>query len=439
MKKGIKIVTIGGGSSYTPELIEGLIKRYEELPVSEICLVDCKEGKEKLEIIGDLARRMIRESGHDIKLETTLDRREALKGADFVTTQMRVGLLQARIKDERIPLSYGMFGQETNGAGGLFKALRTIPVILDICKDIEEVCPNAWLINFTNPAGIVTEAINRYTNIKRSIGLCNVPFDMHVAIAKTLGRLPKEVKITMGGLNHMSYVTGAYVDGIDVMSLVVEKWGEQSMNNITGTTWSNAFVKELGAIPSPYHRYYYMQKEVLEETINAFKNNGTRAEKVKVLEDELFELYKDPKLKHKPKQLEKRGGAYYSDAACNLISSIYNDKGDIQVVNTVNKGMLQELDYNEVAEISCVITKNGPIPIAVGKLPKPAKGLVQQIKSFEIAACEAAVTGDYNKLLLAMMINPLVASQKYSKCVVDEMLEAHRAYLPQFFREKKTQ
>ncbi|NLI90156.1 MAG: 6-phospho-beta-glucosidase [Epulopiscium sp.] len=435
MSEGIKIVTIGGGSSYTPELIEGFIKRIDELPVREIWLVDCEDGKEKLEIVGSLARRMVKKAGVPITIHTTLDRREALKDADFVTTQMRVGLLDARIKDERIPLSHGMFGQETNGAGGLFKALRTIPVMMEICKDIEELCPDAWLINFTNPAGIVTEAVNRYTNVKRVIGLCNVPFDMHMALAKIVDMPPEKVRITIAGLNHMSYVTGVYADGKDMTEYVLSKWGTQSVNNIKGTEWSNAFIRELGAVPSPYHRYYYMEKEYLEEAIEKYEENGTRAETVQKLESELFELYKDESLDVKPEQLEKRGGAYYSDAACNLISSIYNDKGDVQVVNTVNKGVVQELEYDEVAELSCMITKSGPVPIAVGKLPKHAKGLVQQIKSFEIAACEAAITGDYDKALAAMIINPLVASQRYSITVLDELLEAHKEYLPQFFKE----
>lgn len=435
MREGIKIVTIGGGSSYTPELVEGFIKRYDELPVKELWLVDCEMGKEKLNIVGNLAKRMVEEANIPMKIYLTLDRREALKGADFVTTQMRVGLLDARIKDERIPLSYGMFGQETNGAGGLFKALRTIPVILDICKDMEELCPNAWLINFTNPAGIVTEAVNRYSNIKKVIGLCNVPIDMHKAISGILKVDVKDIKVTFGGLNHMGYATGVYLNGEDKTEYVLSKWGTQSMNNIKETEWSNQFVRELGAIPSPYLRYYYMAKESLEDYIENYKNNGTRAETVKKVEAELFELYKDQNLKVKPKQLESRGGAYYSDAACNLISSIYNDKRDIQVVNTVNKGTMEEFEYDEVVEISALITKNGPKPISVGKLPKAAKGLVQQIKSFEVAACEAAVTGDYNKALLAMMINPLVQSQRYAKVVLDELLEAHKEYLPQFFNK----
>ncbi|GGN52634.1 hypothetical protein GCM10007971_08430 [Oceanobacillus indicireducens] len=193
MSKGVKIVTIGGGSSYTPELVEGFIKRYVSLPVRELWLVDIPEGKEKLEIVGGLAKRMIKEAGLPIDVHLTLDRREALKNADFVTTQLRVGLLEARAKDERIPLKYGVIGQETNGPAGLFKGLRTIPVILDIVKDMEELCPNAWLINFTNPAGMVTEAVLRHSNWKKIVGLCNVPVGMKMGIADQLGVEPERI------------------------------------------------------------------------------------------------------------------------------------------------------------------------------------------------------------------------------------------------------
>ena len=193
MSKGVKIVTIGGGSSYTPELVEGFIKRYVSLPVRELWLVDIPEGKEKLEIVGGLAKRMIKEAGLPIDVHLTLDRREALKNADFVTTQLRVGLLEARAKDERIPLKYGVIGQETNGPGGLFKGLRTIPVILDIVKDMEELCPNAWLINFTNPAGMVTEAVLRHSNWKKIVGLCNVSVGMKMGIADQLGVEPERI------------------------------------------------------------------------------------------------------------------------------------------------------------------------------------------------------------------------------------------------------
>ncbi len=430
--RGIKIATIGGGSSYTPELIEGFINRYDMLPVDELWLVDIEEGKNKLEIVGALARRMVKRAGLPMKIYTTLDRREALRDADFVTTQFRVGLLDARIKDERIPLSHGLLGQETNGAGGLFKGLRTIPVILDICRDMDELCKDAWLINFTNPVGMVMEAVHRYSNRKKAVGLCNLPIDMHKEIAGVLKRPMEEVHVTFSGLNHMVFVTGVYADGKDVLEQVMESWGTQSAKNITGMEWDRRFIKELGAIPCYYHRYYYMAKEYLEESLDYYRQNGTRAEKVKRLEEELFELYRDVNLSVKPRQLEERGGAYYSDAACNLICSIYNDRRDIQVVNTVNKGVIPELSYEEIGEMGCMITKEGPVPIANGKLPKAVHGLIQQIKSFEIAACEAAVSGDYNKALLAMMINPLVGSQNLAIKVLDELLEAHKAYLPGF-------
>ncbi|APJ12932.1 MULTISPECIES: 6-phospho-beta-glucosidase [Bacillus] len=438
MKEGIKIVTIGGGSSYTPELVEGFIKRYHELPVKELWLVDIKAGQEKLNIVGALAKRMVEKAGLPIEVHLTLDRREALKDADFVTTQFRVGLLEARAKDERIPLKYGVIGQETNGPGGLFKGLRTIPVILDIVKDMEELCPDAWLVNFTNPAGMVTEAVLRYTNLKKVVGLCNVPIGIKMGIAKALDVDVERIEVQFAGLNHMVYGLDVYLDGVSIMDQVLDELGnpnsQWSMKNIEAKNWEPSFVKGLGVIPCPYHRYYYKTKDMLEEEQKAAQEKGTRAEVVQQVEQELFELYKDPDLSIKPPQLEKRGGAYYSDAACNLISSIYNDKHDIQPVNTVNRGAIASIPAESAVEVNCIITKDGPKPIAIGDLPVAVRGLVQQIKSFERVAAEAAVTGDYETALVAMTINPLVPSDDIAKQILDEMLEAHREHLPQFFK-----
>ncbi|KIZ56025.1 diacetylchitobiose-6-phosphate hydrolase [Bacillus safensis] len=438
MKEGIKIVTIGGGSSYTPELVEGFIKRYHELPVKELWLVDIKAGQEKLNIVGALAKRMVERAGLPIEVHLTLDRREALKDADFVTTQFRVGLLEARAKDERIPLKYGVIGQETNGPGGLFKGLRTIPVILDIVKDMEELCPDAWLVNFTNPAGMVTEAVLRYTNLKKVVGLCNVPIGIKMGIAKALDVDVERIEVQFAGLNHMVYGLDVYLDGVSIMDQVLDELGnpnsQWSMKNIEAKNWEPSFVKGLGVIPCPYHRYYYKTKDMLEEEQKAAQEKGTRAEVVQQVEQELFELYKDPDLSIKPPQLEKRGGAYYSDAACNLISSIYNDKHDIQPVNTVNRGAIASIPAESAVEVNCIITKDGPKPIAIGDLPVAVRGLVQQIKSFERVAAEAAVTGDYETALVAMTINPLVPSDDIAKQILDEMLEAHREHLPQFFK-----
>lgn len=434
--KGLKIATIGGGSSYTPELIEGLIKRYDELPVEELWLVDIPAGEEKLNIVGALAKRMVDKAGIPMKIHLTLDRREALRNADFVTTQLRVGLLDARIKDERIPLKYGVIGQETNGPGGLFKGLRTIPVILEIAREMEELCPEAWLINFTNPAGMVTEALLRYSNIKKVVGLCNVPIGMRMGLARILGVEAERIHIDFAGLNHMVYGLNVYLDGRKITSQVIDQLTDTqsniTMQNIVNLGWEPDFIRALGVLPCPYHRYYYQTSKMLAEEQEAARTVGTRAEVVKKLEAELFELYKDPNLNYKPPQLEKRGGAYYSEAACNLIHSIVNDKRDIQPVNVQNRGAIAGIPYESAVEVNCIITGEGPIPITVGELPVAVNGLVQQIKSFERVAAEAAVTGEYRTALLAMTINPLVPSDSIAKAILDEMLIAHKDYLPQF-------
>ncbi|SDM46893.1 6-phospho-beta-glucosidase [Sediminibacillus halophilus] len=434
---GIKVVTIGGGSSYTPELVEGFIKRYNELPIKELWLVDIPEGKEKLETVGALAKRMVKKAGVPMEVKLSYDRKEALPGADFVTTQIRVGLLEARAKDEKIPLNYDVIGQETNGPGGLFKGLRTIPVILDICKDIETLCPNAWLINFSNPAGMVTEAVLRYSNITKTVGLCNVPIGMRMSVAEMLEVEPDRVHIDFAGLNHMVFGLRVYLDGEEVTGQVLDKLtsGESmTMKNIVDLGWEPEFIQALQILPCPYHRYYYQTDKMLAQEKKEANEAGSRAEVVQQLEKELFELYSDPELAIKPPQLEERGGAYYSDAACSLIDSIYNNRGDIQPVNTRNNGAIAGIPAESAVEVNCVITKDGPKPIHVGELPVPVQGLVQQIKSFERTAAEAAVTGDYNTALLALAINPLVPSDTVAKQILDEMLEAHKAYLPQFFQ-----
>lgn len=436
MNKKIKIVTIGGGSSYTPELIEGFIKRYHELPVGEIWLVDIESGKEKLEIVGNLAKRMVKKAGVPIDIHLTLDRREALKDADFVTTQIRVGQLDARNKDERIPLSHGVIGQETNGAGGMFKAFRTIPVILDIDKDMSQLCPNAWLINFSNPAGMVTEALLKYGINKKVIGLCNVPIGMEKAVAGMLDVDFNRITMTFVGLNHMVFGKEIYLDGENVTNKVINSIAEGKMGsivkNIKDFEWSPHFIKALNMMPCPYHKYYYQTSEMLEDELKEFSKGETRAEIVQKLEKDLFELYKDENLDIKPPQLEKRGGAYYSDAACRLINSIYNDKKDIQPVDVRNNGAIEGIDDNSAVEVSCIITKDGPKPLSIGKLPVAVNGLVQTIKSFEKLVVDAAVEVDYNKALLALTINPLIPSEKMAKVLLDELLEAHKEYLPQF-------
>ncbi|MCA1061428.1 6-phospho-beta-glucosidase [Rossellomorea aquimaris] len=432
----LKVVIIGGGSSYTPEIIEGFIKRHRHFPVSTITLVDIDAGKEKLEIVGQFARRMIKKAGVPIELEWTIDRKEALIGADFVTTQIRVGGLSAREKDERIPLSHGVIGQETNGAGGIFKALRTIPVLMDICHDIQNICPDAWLINFTNPAGIVTEALLKYSPHRKVIGVCNIPFNMKNSVAEMMNCKAEEVQIEFVGMNHFVFGKRVWIKGEDMTDLVLDKLIHQKVDyspaNIVSLGWSKEFLQALGMLPNPYHQYYFQRDTVLVKDLQAFEENGTRAEVVRKVEKELFIQYRKEELNEKPKELENRGGAYYSDAACSLMESIYNNRGDIQTVNTLNNGSIPDLPHDAVIEVNAVITRDGPQPLTVGPLPPSVKGIILQMKAFEELVIRAARSGEYTHLYQAMVMNPLVQNEGVARQLVDELLEAHKEFLPQF-------
>lgn len=442
--KDIKIVTIGGGSSYTPELIEGFILRQKELDIKEIWLVDIEEGKVKLEIVGEMAKRMVKAAGLDWEVKLTLDRKEALKDADFVTTQLRVGQLDARILDERLPNKYGMIGQETNGAGGIFKAFRTIPVILDIIEDMKELAPNAWLINFTNPAGMVTEAAVKHGGWHKTIGLCNVPIGSYKLNHQAFEDELEEDTLyhKYAGLNHFHYHriwdesgkerTDDLIEKIFNPENIVEGSALSEVVNIEGVPFIYPQIKAIGMIPCAYHRYYYLEEEMLKQQLEDYANNVTRAEVVKETEAELFELYKDPNLDHKPEQLAKRGGAHYSDAACELIASIVNDKRSVMVVSTHNKGVLSDLPYDSIVEVSSIITAHGPKPMNWGGFGPEIRGQIQLMKSMEELVIEAAVTGDYNTAVQAFTINPLIKSGNSSIELLNELLLAHKNYLPQF-------
>jgi 6-phospho-beta-glucosidase len=441
MMKKIKIVTIGGGSSYTPELIEGFIKRKNELDLSELWLVDIEAGREKLEIVGAMAQRMVKAAGLDWKVYLTLNRREALKDADYVTTQFRVGLLDARIRDERIPLSRGLIGQETNGAGGLFKAFRTIPVILDIINDMRELCPNAWLVNFTNPSGMVAEAAIKYGKWDKTVGLCNVPINAEKKCYNVLGldESKQELFFKFAGLNHFHWhrvwekggkeITGELIDKV----YTPENAGKyQVVRNIKEIPFIYEQIKDLGILPCPYHHYYYLTDDMLKDQLQAYEKHETRAEQVKSVETKLFELYKDPQLDHKPEELSQRGGSYYSDAACELINSIQNDKRIDMVVSTKNDGAITDLPYECIVEISSIITSHGPEPLNWGGFAPSVRGALQLQKAMEECVIEAAVTGNYGKALQAFTLNPLIPSGNIAKDLLNEMLVANKDYLPQF-------
>lgn len=430
----MKIAVIGGGSSYTPELMEGIINHKDSLPVTEVVLIDIPEGEEKVSINTAFAKRMAEKAGLPISVRYTLDRREGLKDASFVIAQIRVGGLDAREKDERIPLKYDVIGQETTGPGGFFKALRTIPVMLSICRDMEDVCKDAWLINFTNPSGIITEAILKNTRVK-CIGLCNVSINMRYDAAERLSVSPDELDCRFIGLNHLSVMNHAYYQGKDrILDAVSVENTESVVKNIQKDAEMDAVAKELGCLLSPYMQYFYTEKEVLQhEKMEAIGLTGPRAAQVKEVEKNLFECYKDVNLREKPAALAKRGGARYSMAAICLIDSIYNDTNDVQVVDVFNNGIIPQLPDDVVIEVNCRIGRNGAAPLA-SDVPASVLGLIGQVKAYEEYTIEAAITGDRNKALIALLNNPLIHDVRDAKGILNELLEAHRAYLPAFFQ-----
>lgn len=433
---GLKIVVIGGGSSYTPELIEGLLNRYHEMPVASLWLVDIEEGKEKVEIIAGLARRMIAKAGLTIEVVATLDRESALRDADFVCSQFRAGCLDARISDERISLKYGLIGQETNGLGGFANACRTIPIALEIAADMERLCPDAWLLNFTNPSGMVTEAILRHSRIK-AVGLCNVPVIMQKGITTLLQCADeKEVVMQVAGLNHFIFVRQILHKGKEWLPEVIAEInaGRDPLvpRNIPPFRWPSHLLQGLGMIPCAYLRYYYMKDDLLRQELAEAGGEGTRGEVVKQLEKILFDQYRDPHLAVKPKALEGRGGQYYSEAACELMNAIYNDKRIIMHVNTRNNGAINGLPDDCAVEVSSLITASGPLPLNVAPFPEDTLCLLQLMKSFERLTIEAALTGNRHTAWRALMLNPLIVSGEKLELALDEVIAENRQWLPAF-------
>ena len=429
MKNGLKIVVIGAGSSYTPELIEGLIQRQHELPLRELWLVDIDDGHEKMEIIAALTRRMLAKAGLGVRVETRLDREEALRGADYVCSQFRAGCLEARISDERISLKYGLIGQETNGLGGFANACRTIPIALQIAADMERLCPDAWLLNFTNPSGMVTEAVLRHSKIK-AVGLCNVPVIMQKGVATLLeSHDEQEFIMQVAGLNHFIFVRQIQHQGKDKLGEVIARLAQGHdplvPRNIPPFAWPKDLLTNLGMIPCAYLRYYYMSDDILKQELGEASGEGTRGEVVKAIEQQLFDLYRNPDLAEKPKALEGRGGQYYSEAACELMSAIHNDKRIFMHVNTRNNGAINGLPDECAVEVSSLITKSGPLPLNVAPFPQDTLRLLQLMKEFEQLTIEAAITGNRHTAWRALVLNPLITSGSKLEQALDEVIAAH--------------
>ena len=429
---GLKIAVIGAGSTYTPEMISGFISRRDGLKVDSFYMMDI--NKEKTGIVTGLAHRMLENAGINSGLVVTDSLEEAIEGADYVLGQVRVGMLDARIRDEKIPLKYNLLGQETTGAGGFMKALRTIPVLMNVAKTIERLAPKAWLINFSNPSGIIAEALLNYTNVKM-MGLCNGPYAM---IKNAREKVPADtVKFDYDfvGLNHLCWITGIYADGRDVLQERLTAETELSeLKNIPKTSYDDILLKTIGGLPVGYLNYYYYRDESIKKCRESQK---TRGEICKEIEAELLETYKDPNLKEKPEALDKRGGAYYSEAAVSLIDAIENDKNEIHVVDVKNNGAYGFMDMDDVVEVKCLINKDGATPVKLGNFNNQLIiGLMRAVKAYEKLTAEAGVKGDYKAALAALLAHPLIGDFNKAKGVLDEMLEANREYVPLFFKDR---
>jgi len=429
---GIKLAVIGGGSTYTPELIDGL--RQAALAVREVALVDPDAAR--LDIVGGLAQRM---AAGAFPVTRHAERAAALEGADFVITQLRVGGQAARILDERIPLSFGLVGQETTGPGGFAKALRTVPVILEIDREMAARCPAAWLINFTNPSGLITEALHRYGG-GRHVGLCNYPLTLTMRAAEALDVDETRLTLDYFGLNHLSW-TRVRVDGVDVTGRLIEiMLADPRHRDLSGFAFAPETLRALDLIPSGYLRYYYETARMVRELREAPQ---TRGERVRDVEAELLRRYADPDLREKPAGLQERGGAWYATAAVRLMGDLCRGDGRVHVLNVPNDGVLPMLPPGVVVETpvrvapgrltpqTVVDARDGHLSVRGHAVPDAVCTLIHRVKTYESLAVRAAAERCRAAAEAALAAHPLLDGRHDAiPALLDALLDAHRAYLP---------
>ncbi|HET7556039.1 MAG TPA: 6-phospho-beta-glucosidase [Gaiellaceae bacterium] len=423
----MKLAVVGGGSTYTPELVAGLARERERLDLRDVVLQDV--DAERRDVVGGLAKRMLDAAGYDGTLAVSDDLDRALDGASFVLIQLRVGGQQARLSDETLPLACGCIGQETTGAGGLGKALRTVPVVLEIASRVRELAADdAWIVDFTNPVGIVTRSLLDAGH--RAVGLCNVAIGLQRFAARVLDAEPNRVVIDQVGLNHLTWVRRILLDGDDVLPDLLARHADELADHVD---LPRDLIERLGTIPSYYLRYFYLHDEVLREQLV-----GTpRAAEVAEIERKLLELYRDPSLTTKPKLLEKRGGAFYSEAATQLVASLASDEGDLQVVDVRNDGTLAGLAADDAVEVPARITARGPEPIEQPPLAPELLGLTQHVAAYERLATRAAIEGDRDLVHKALLAHPLVGQVAPAEELTEQLLAADREHLPQFFTPER--
>ena len=415
----MKLTVVGGGSTYTPELIDGFARLRDVLPVTELVLTD--PATDRLDLIGPLSRRIFARLGHPGRVTTTTDLDTAVEGADAVLLQLRVGGQAARLQDETWPLECGCVGQETTGAGGLAKALRTVPVVLDIADRVRRANPDAWIIDFTNPVGIVTRALLREGH--KALGLCNVAIGLQRTCAALLDVAPSEVRLDHVGLNHLTWETAVHVAGENGLPRHLSDHGEKFAGDLRLPL---PVLTTLGVIPSYYLRYFYAHDEVVAE----MRTKPSRAAEVARMEKELLTLYADPALDEKPALLAERGGAYYSEAAVDLAAALLRDAGSRhQVVNTLNNGTLPFLPDDAVIEVPAAVTTKGAAPLPVEPLDPHLTGLMANVTAYEDLALEAALHGGRDRVFRALLAHPLIGQYAYADRLTDDQIAHNREHL----------
>ncbi len=428
----MKVAVIGAGSSYTPELINGFLERVEQFPMTELRLMDVLP--ERLEIVGGFAQRMVEARGAPFRVLLTTDQRAAVDGVDYVTTQMRVGWMEARRADEYLGLRHGLIGQETTGVGGMAKALRTIPVLLSIARDMEALAPGAPLINFTNPAGLVTQALSQYAPNVQAVGVCNVAYNMKMLLLERLAAQgmeanPEQAQLNTLGLNHLTWHRGFTVDGEEMWPHIIPAYVAE-LRGEDEPIWAPDLVETMRVIPNYYLEYFYETGRMLAKQ-EAWP--PSRAEEVMEIEAELLAQYAEPERTEPPEGLMQRGGAYYSTVATQLLTAHYNDLHEMHVANVRHGGAVPGWPEDWVLEMPCDVSRAGVKPLPAAPLPPALFGLLSQVKMYELLTVEAAVHGDRTAAYEALIANPLGPSATDAKAVLDDMLETHRAYLPQFW------
>ncbi|MFI9200307.1 6-phospho-beta-glucosidase [Streptomyces sp. NPDC053048] len=414
----MKLAVVGGGSTYTPELVDGFARLREVLPVTELVLID--PAADRLELVGGLARRILARQGHPAGVTWTADLDAGVDGADAVLLQLRVGGQAARLRDETWPLECGCVGQETTGAGGLAKALRTVPVVLDIAERVRRRSPGAWIVDFTNPVGIVTRAL--LTAGHRAVGLCNVAIGFQRKFARLLDVRPEEVSLEHVGLNHLTWERSVRVGGRDVLPELLARHGDAIAADLR---MPRAVLDRLRVVPSYYLRYFYQHDAVVRE----LRGKPSRAAEVAAMERELLELYGDPALDEKPALLARRGGAFYSEAAVALTAALLTGTGDVQVVNTLNNGTLPFLPDDAVIEVPATVDAAGAHPLPVRPLEALYSGLVAGVTAYEHLALEAALKGGRDRVFEALLAHPLIGQIEYADRLTDDLLAHNREHL----------